>query len=155
MMATASAGAGSRPDAAYWVIAVILLLWALGGASIYVAYFVESPQQFSMTAEDAEHREAYAEYIANIPAWAIAVGIIAAAARLLGAIGLLLRRAWAVPLYVISAIFFLAALYRAFVLAGVAKVMSAPHIAVEVVFLFLSLFAIWFSLRSKAKGVLR
>jgi len=143
------------PSISFWVISGALLLWALGGASIYVAYFVETPQEFALTAETAENRQAYADYISNIPVWAIAVGIIAAATRLLGAISLLLRRASALPLYSISVVFFIAALWRAFVLANVASVMSASHIAVEFVFLTLSIFAIWFARANKIKGILK
>lgn len=144
----------ARPGPFYWVACAVLLLWSLGGASIYVSYFVETPDQFASTAETAENREGYAEYIGNIPAWAITVGIIAAVARLLGAVALLMRRAWALPLYVISLVFFLAALYRAFILAGVAGVMSPQHIAVEGVFVALTLFGIWLSARSRARGIL-
>jgi hypothetical protein len=131
-----------------------LLLWGLGGASIYVAYFVETPEQFAQSAETAANRAGYADYIENIPWWAIAAGITAAASRLLGAVCLLLRRAWALPLFVLSTIAFAIALYRAFVLADVASVMSGAHIAVEVVFLSLSLFAIWFAYASKVRGIL-
>jgi len=145
----------SAPSITFWVIASILLLWGMGGASIYVAYFLETPEEFALTAETATNRDAYAEYIANIPFWAIAVGIVAAVARLFGAIALLLRSTWALPFYVISLPFFLLALYRAFVLADVAKVMSIGHIATEVVFLLLSVFAIWFAHRFKANGMLR
>ena len=147
--------AANRPPLLFRVISIVLLFWALGGASIYVAYFVESPEQFAQTAEAAANRQGYAGYIEKIPAWAIAVGMLAAMARLLGAVGLLLRRSWALPLYVISLIFFLVALYRAFVLASVASVMSRGHIAIEAVFVALSLFAIWFAHQNKAKGVLR
>jgi len=143
------------PPVSFWVISGALLLWALGGASIYAAYFIETPQEFAQTAETSANREAYADYVANIPSWAIAVGMISAATRLLGAIGLLLRRAWALPLYVVSVVFFLVALYRAFVLANVAGVMSAPHIAVELVFLALGIFAVWFARKSKSKSILR
>ena len=143
------------PSISFWVISIALLLWGLGGASIYIAYFVETPQEFALTAETAANRQAYADYISNIPAWAITVGIIAAVTRLFGAIALLLRRAWALPLYSISVVFFIAALYRAFVLANVASVMSASHIAIEFVFLTLSIFAVWFARDQKTKGILR
>lgn len=143
------------PPIWFWAASMVLLLWGLGGASIYVAYFIETPAEFALTAETAPNREAYAAYVANIPFWAIAVGIIAAVARLLGAIGLLLRRAWTLPLYIISVFFFLLALFRAFVLANVANVMSGGHIAIEVAFLALSAFAIWFALRFKAIGILK
>ena len=143
------------PPVSFWVISIALLLWGLGGASIYIAYFLETAEEFAQTAETATNRQAYADYVANIPFWAIAVGITAAVARLLGAIGLLLRRAWALPLYVISVVFFLAALFRAFVLANVVSVMSGPHIAIELVFLALSIFAVWYARLSKSRSILK
>jgi len=152
----------SRPHAAiqlpsvlFWVISIALLLWGFGGASIYIAYFIETPEEFAQTAETAANRQAYADYVASIPFWAIAVGIIAAVTRLLGAIGLLLRRAWALPLYIISVVFFLGALYRAFVLANVSSVMSGAHISIELVFLALGIFAVWFAHENKSKGILK
>ncbi len=145
----------NKPSAIYWIASIVLLVWGLGGSSIYIAYFIETPEDFAATAESAANAQAYADYITNIPVWAIAVGVIAAAARLLGAIGLLARRAWALPLYVISLVFFLAAIYRAFVLANVASVMSPSHIATEIIFVALSVFAIWFAHRSKSMGILK
>ena len=144
----------TTPPISYWLVSFVLLLWGFAGVTIYIAYFIETPAEFALTAETAANRDAYAKYVANIPFWAIAVGICAAVMRLLGAIALLFRRAWSLPLYVISGIFFLLALFRAFVLANVASVMSGGHIAIEVVFLVLSLFAIWFSHRHKALGTL-
>ena len=143
------------PSVLFWVISIALLLWGFGGASIYIAYFIETPEEFAQTAETAANRQAYADYVASIPFWAIAVGIIAAVTRLLGAIGLLLRRAWALPLYIISVVFFLGALYRAFVLANVSSVMSGAHISVELVFLALGIFAVWFARENKSKGILK
>ena len=145
----------TAPPVSFWVISIALLLWGLGGASIYIAYFIETPDEFALTAETVANRQAYAGYIANIPFWAIAVGIVAATTRLLGAIALLLRRAWALPLYAISAVFFLVALYRAFILANVASVMSGTHIAVELVFLALSIFGIWFARKNRSRGILK
>jgi len=139
----------------FWVVSIALLLWGLGGALIYIAYFIETPEEFAQAAETIANRQAYADYVANIPYWAIAVGMLAAVTRLLGAIGLLLRRDWALPLYIISVVFFLGALYRGFVLANVSNVMSGLHIAVELVFLALSIFAVWFARENKSKGILK
>jgi hypothetical protein len=145
----------NRPPILFWVISIALLLWGFGGAWIYIAYFIKTPEEYAEMAETAAHRQAYADYVANIPFWAIAVAIIAAGARLLGAIGLLLRRAWALPLYIIALVFFLVALYRGFVLANAASAMSGRHIAVQLVFVALSLFAVWFAHENKSKGVLK
>jgi len=145
---------GSKPSVLFWVIAVVLLLWGLAGVSIYVAYFVQTSEDFARGAEIPANQEIYADYVANIPVWAVAVAIIAALARLLGAIGLLLRKAWALPLYVISLVFFLVALFRAFVLANAAEAMSTGHIMTQVVFVALGVFAIWFTHRNKSSGIL-
>ena len=40
-----------KPPVSFWLISIALLLWGLGGASIYVAYFVETPEEFAQTAE--------------------------------------------------------------------------------------------------------
>ena len=146
--------ASKKPSVLFWVISVALLLWGIGGASIYVAYFLETPDEFARSAESPENREAYAQYVSSIPAWATGVGIVAAIARLLAALCLLLRRAWALPLYIVSLIFFSIALYRAFVVANAATVMSGAHIGVQIVFLALSVFTIWFAGQKKSKGVL-
>jgi len=133
----------------------LLLVWGLAGSMIYIFYLVETPQDFALTAETAVHREAYAQYISDIPTWAIAIGIGAALARLLGAVLLLFRRRPAFLLYIISTLLFLAAMFRAFVVARVAEVMSGPHIAIEFVFLALSFYAVWFARRSASRGILR
>jgi len=144
----------ASPSIWFWLVAFALLIWGVAGASIYVAYFFQTPYEFAQSAEIAAHRDAYAQYVADIPAWAIAVGIIAAVARLLGAVGLLLRRFWAQWFYTISLVFFLVALYRAFALADAGDVMSRGHIAIELVFFGLSVFSIWFSYLYKKRGIL-
>ncbi len=65
------------PPVSFWAISIALLLWGFGGASIYIAYFVETPEEFAQAAETVANRQAYADYVAIIPFWAIAVGIIA------------------------------------------------------------------------------
>lgn len=145
----------NKPPLLFWVISTALLLWGLAGTSIYIGYFIETPEEFAAGIETAENAQAYADYIANAPTWAIAIAVIAAFTRLLGAIGLLARRAWAAPLYVISLVLFLATMYRGFVLANAASVMSGSHIAIELVFLALTIFAIWFARSSKSNGILK
>ena len=144
----------SKPSVLFWVIAVVLLLWGLAGVSIYVAYFVQTSEDFARGAEIPANQEIYADYVANIPVWSLAVAVIAALARLFGAVGLLMRKAWALPLYVISLGFFLVAMFRAFVLANAAEAMSTGHIMTQVVFFALSVFAVWFAHRNESKGIL-
>ena len=147
--------AANKPPALFWVISTVLLLWGLSSAWVYIALFLKTPEEYARMAEIEANWEGYADYVANIPSWAIAAGVVAAVTRLSGAIGLLLRRAWVLPLYIVSTVCLLVALFRAFVLANVADVISGAHVATEVAFIALSLFAVWFASRNKARGILR
>lgn len=151
-----SGSAFQKPDLTYWAIVLFLVLWGALGLSIYVAYFFfESPAEFARTAEDAAHREAYARYAANIPAWALALAVLAAVTRFLGALCLLLRRGPAVMLYALSLALFLSTLVRAFVFDTAASAMSVRHVGIEIAFVALGAFAVWFSWRSRAHGILK
>lgn len=144
----------TRPSALFWLICGVLLLWGLVSVAIYVAVLVQTPEEYAAAAEIPAKQQIYADYVANIPWWALTVAIVAALARLFGAIGLLLRKAWAVPLYIAALIFFLVALFRAFVLANAGEAMSTGHIMTQVVFVALSVFAVWFSHWNRSKGIL-
>ncbi len=144
----------NRPSVMFWVISAALLLWGLASVSIYVGYFVEGAEDFANSAESVENAQAYADYITNIPLWALGAGMMAAVTRLFGAFGLLARQAWALSLYVFSTVLFLVALYRAFVLANAASVLNGWHIGIEIAFIALSIFAVCFAAKNRSKGIL-
>lgn len=84
---------GSKPPAWFWALAVIGLLWNLYGIWAYLGFVgtVATP----MT--DAERSIA-----ATMPVWAHAAFAIAVFAGALGALGLVLRKAWAKLLLLLS-----------------------------------------------------
>src|SRR5688500_704787 len=92
-MATAS---GSALPKWYWGVAGFALLWMAFGCFNYVLLMTMSP------AELAQLPPAQQEVIDTAPVWVNAAYAIAAWSGLGGAIGLLLRRAWARPLFVVS-----------------------------------------------------
>ncbi len=147
--------ADTKPGVLFWGVAIVLLLWGFATTWIYVSYFLETPAEFAATAEIPANQAGYAAYIAGIPWWAIGAGILAALTRVAGAVGLLARRGWALPVYVVSLACFGIALFRAFVLADAAAVMSPQHISTEVLFVALGVFAIWFGRANRRRGVLR
>lgn len=147
--------ADSRPSIGYWLISLFLLAWGSLGLLVYVFYFIQTPEEYAHGVEDAAHHASYAAYVAAIPAWAIAAGVAAALARFIAAVGLMMRRACAAPLFAASLVIFLVALFRAFVLGGAGEAMSTRHIVIEIIFVALSLFAVWFAYTNKKRGVLR
>lgn len=93
-MATTAESAGLPKY--YWAVAVLALLWALAGCFAYVT-------QVGMSAADiARLPQAQQDVWNAMPSWATAAYAVAVWAGLGGAIGLLLRKRWAQPLYWLS-----------------------------------------------------
>ena len=128
----------------------MLLLFGIMGASGYV---------LEMTMDDAAYLESYGQTAADIrhitPKWAVAGYAVGAWTGLLGSILLLLRKAWAVPVYMVS---FLGALigwvwYIVDPRARVILVEQAGWVFMAVV-LITCLFSIWWAKRQMSKGLL-
>lgn len=80
----------------YWVAAGLALIWSLMGCAAYVS-------QVSMSAADmAALPAAQRDIWAATPPWVISAYAVAVWSSLGGAIGLLLRRRWAAPLFALS-----------------------------------------------------
>jgi len=144
-----------KPPTYYWVISAVLFIW--GAAYAWLALFsfaLATPDDWAnMIANDRILPE-YADYIARIPAWVVAITAIAAFTRLFGALCLLFRRSWAVLLYSISLACVVVIMFRGFVFADVASVIRDSQIGVEALFMALSIFAVWFSRKARSENVL-
>lgn len=80
----------------FWIIAVLALLWNLLGLAMFVMQVTMSPE--TLAAMPATQREV----VEATPSWLDAVFGVAVASGVLGAVGLLLRRRWAVPMFALS-----------------------------------------------------
>lgn len=144
------------PGASFWLISYCLLAWGLAYAGLVAfSFFVATPDDAAALVAEGVIKPEYADYIAAIPAWVIGVTLLAAITRVLGAMGLVARRAWAFTYYVISLLCVVIIMFRGFVLADVASVIRTSQIGVEILFLVLSIFAVWFSARSKSIKLLK
>ena len=90
----------NKPSTAYWVIAATLLAWNLLGLYMYYGQSTATPESFANAGYSADQ----VNFVMAEPVWAHAAYAIAVNAGVLGAILLLLRKAWAVPLFVLSLI---------------------------------------------------
>ncbi|MFK7885492.1 MAG: hypothetical protein AB8G16_01395 [Gammaproteobacteria bacterium] len=80
--------------------------------------------------------------------------MLAAVTRLLGGVGLVLQKAWALPLYTASLVLVVVLMFRGFVLADVASVIRTSQVWLEAAFLTLSFFAVWWARQQVAAGFL-
>ena len=145
---------GSKPPTLFWVISAGLMIWALIGVMVYIGSVSATPENMAEYVSSGEFTQEYVDYVLGQPAWATAVFALAVFSGLLGAICLLLRKAWAVPLYIASLAFIIISMIKGFLLDGAASVMTGGQIGMEVVVVLLGIFAVWFSRKKKAKGIL-
>lgn len=87
-----------KPTIWFWVLGVLALLWNLMGVSAYLmdAYMKDEAM--------AKFSEAQKEIFINQPTWLTAAYAIAVFGGTSGCVGLLLRKKWATPLFLISLI---------------------------------------------------
>jgi hypothetical protein len=88
----------TKPPVAYWIIASIAVLWNLMGVGAFASDLMVTPELIS------KMEPAMQEMYNNNPMWLKVVYGIATITGLLGSIGLLLRKNWAIPLFLISLI---------------------------------------------------
>ncbi|MEM9234295.1 MAG: hypothetical protein AAGA69_08665 [Pseudomonadota bacterium] len=79
-----------------WVVGILAVLWNAGGCYDYIMTVTENPEYLAQMTE--EQREAYS----SMPVFYYALYAIAIWGAMLGSIALLLRKNWAVPLFMAS-----------------------------------------------------
>lgn len=140
----------------HWLVTGILLVWGLAYAGLVVFTFgLSTPEHWAALVAEGRITAAYADYIAAIPGWVVAITAIAALTRLLGAIALLLRSARALHFYAVSLALVVVIMFRGFVLADVASVIRSSQVLLEFVFLLISVFAVWYARNQTRSGVLK
>jgi len=138
----------TKPSTAYWVIAGALLVWNVIGLMFYYQQSTLTPEimmDLGLTPQQMAH-------ITNTPAWGHSGYAFAVNAGVLGAILLLLRKAWALPLFVISLVGVLVQDLDAIILRDAIEAWGPSGLALPIVVIVICVFEIWYSRAAKAKG---
>lgn len=132
-----------------WVVGALSLLWNAVGAFDYTA------TQMRMESYMSQFTPEQLAYFYGFPAWAVAAWAIAVWSSLLGSLCLLLRKAWAVPLFGIAiAGMVFTALYNFVLTDGMAMIGTGGAVFTAVIWVIA--FSLFFYARAMAKrGVLR
>ena len=145
----------NKPAIWFWVIAIILALWGLMGLWVYYDFVISTPETMAKYVASGTYSQAYADYLLGTPAWSTAVFALAVCSGALGALCLVLRRTWAVFLYMLSLLFITISLGNMFLVDKVHTVMSNGQIGMEAVVFSLGLLAVWVSKKAKNKTWLK
>ena len=129
----------NKPPIWFWILSIIALVWNGMGVNIYLQ------QAFKTESYQTMYSEEQLEIAANVPAWVTAAFAIAVFAGALGAIGLLLRKSWAVKLWFLS-------LFAVIIQMGYTLINGyESSIVMTVMIILFALFFVWFSRMSRNK----
>jgi len=135
-----------KPSTAFWAISAAALIWNLFGFIVYLMQVTASPDALA-----SAYTEAEVAFIQSTPAWATSVFAIAATAGVLACLMLLFRRAWAVPLFVVSFVAVMLQNTHSFVLNDVVSIFGPAPAFIQVAVVSIGVAMIWYSRRARQK----
>lgn len=130
----------------FWWISGALLLWNIAGIASYVSAVTMSPE--ALAAMDPAEREIFA----NTPAWATAAYAIAVNGGTLACVFLLMRKAWAVPVFIVSLIAVVVQFFHVFVLTDLLQIRGATSTIFPLVITLIGVYEVWYAVNAKKKG---
>ena len=135
-----------RPSTSFWAISAAALIWNLFGFIVYLGQVTVSPDELA----DA-YTEAQVAFIQSTPVWATSAFAIAVTTGVLACLLLLLRRAWAVPLFIVSLVAVLVQSIHDFVLNNAVQVFGSPPAFIRGTIIAIGIAMIWYSRQARDK----
>ena len=134
-----------KPTTNFWIIGGAALVWNLIGIIFYVGHVTMSPEAL------ATMTEAQQEFFVATPVWATAAFAIAVNAGALGSLFLLLRKAWAVPMFALSLLAIVVQDVDAFVLRDAFSVVGVNGIIIPAMVLVIGVALLWYARATKER----
>ena len=128
------------------VIAGVAVLWNVMGLIAYVGEMMISPEIL------AELPEAQASLRFNVPIWSTAAFAIAVHAGTLGSIALLIRKAWAAPVLMLSLAGVVVQQVHLYFMSDAVDVLGMAGMILPAVVLIVAIFLVWYSRSAIDKG---
>ena len=136
-----------KPPTAFWIVAAVALVWNLIGLLLYYMQVSATDEVLRAAYGDAEY-----EYLSSIPTWVTSAYAIAVTAGVLGCILLLMRKAWAIPVFIVSLVAILVQDTYSFVLSDAMKVFGTGVIVIPIVVLIIATGLVFYSRLAKDNG---
>jgi hypothetical protein len=137
----------SRPTTIFWIAGGAALIWNLFGLIVYFMQVSASPEELAAT-----YNQEQIDLILNTPKWATSAFAIAVNAGVLGSLFLLLRKAWALPMFVVSLVAVLVQNLNSFVLTDTIALFGTTPVIIQSVIVAIAVLLVWYSRSAKDKG---
>jgi hypothetical protein len=135
-----------KPPTWFWIISIIAFIWNLMGVIAYIT-------QVTMSLEAMEALpEAQRTLYENTPAWATGAFAIAVWGGALGCLLLILRKALATPVLLLSLVGIMVQMYHAFFISNSIEVFGPGGMIMPIMVVLIALFLVLFSRSAKSKN---
>jgi len=136
-----------KPPAGYWIISLLALLWMLFGV---FAWWADLRMD---EAALAQFSEAQQQLFRDRPQWIFILYAVAIFSGLLGALGLLLRKRWAVAVFWLSLLAIVVQFgYVLFGMDAIGRLGVAEAVPFPLLIATIGVFLLWFASRAKRRG---
>lgn len=134
----------------YWIVSALALVWMIFGVLAWLADLLMDESAL------AQMSEAQQQLYTSRPQWLFIVYAIAIFSGLIGAIGLLVRKSWAIPALAVSLVAIIVQFGYTFLAMDAIRVLGAgAALPFPIVIFTIGLLLLWFAIRSKKSGWLR
>lgn len=130
----------------FWVVAILALLWNLIGVAMFFMQLNMSPEQV------AQMPQADQEIFKALPQWLYIVFAIAVFGGLLGAIGLLIKKRWAVTMFFVSLLAILAQTIGMFTSTPAWQLKGGSTLVMPVILIVIAIFFWLYSQKAAVRG---
>ena len=133
----------------FWIIGALALVWNLIGVVAYI-------MQMTMTDEALlALPEAERTLYQHVPAWATAAFALAVNGGALGCLLLLMRRAWAFAVLVVSLVAILVQMYHSLFMVKSIEVYGPGGVIMPVMVIGVGVFLVWYANKARDRGWIR
>lgn len=130
----------------FWVISAVGLIWnLLGVMNFFGQTFMDDETMAAMPQEQQD-------LLLAVPTWMTIVFAIAVFSGTLGCIGLLKKKAWAVPVFLASLLFIAIQVFYNLITIDIGAVFGPSAIYVTVAILVIAVFLFFYSKKCQSKG---
>jgi hypothetical protein len=136
----------SKPTTTFWIIGGAAFIWNLIGLVFYIGHVTISPEAL------AAMPQAQQDFFTETPTGATAAFALAVNAGVLGSLFLLLRKAWAVPMFVLSLVAVIVQDIDAFVLRDGFSVVGVNGIIIPSMVVVIAIALLFYARGTKERG---
>lgn len=137
----------TKPSATFWVISIVALLWNLMGVFAYLSQAYITPEAIALLPEPEQ------AYYNNVPAWVTGAFALAVFSGTFGAIALILRKKWAVLLFMVSLIAVMVQSIYTFLIQTYIQ-LSANQMIMPILVIVIAVFLVWYSNKKSKNEIL-